>query len=114
MRRAALMSCLVLLPVLHAGTGNQDLSALTLEQLMEMKVHAAALHPQSLADAPASVTVITAEDIRKYGYRTLAEALASARGFYVNNNRTYRTAGVRGFNLPWDYASRILVTVNGH
>src|SRR4029079_8500254 len=33
---------------------------------------------------------------------------------YLNNNRTYQTIGVRGFNLPSDYGSRILVLVNGH
>jgi outer membrane receptor protein involved in Fe transport len=32
----------------------------------------------------------------------------------MNNNRTYKRVGVRGFNLPWDYGSRILVLVNGH
>jgi len=32
----------------------------------------------------------------------------------MNNNRTYHTVGVRGFNLPTDYGSRILVLVNGH
>src|ERR1051325_8496540 len=37
----------------------QDLTALSLEQLFDIRVQSAALHPQSLEDAPASVTVLT-------------------------------------------------------
>lgn len=80
----------------------------------EATVVAAAKHAQAVADAPASVSVITAADIEAHGYRTLAEALQGVPGFHVLYDRNYTYLWVRGFARPGDYNSRVLLLVNGH
>jgi outer membrane receptor for ferrienterochelin and colicins len=65
-------------------------------------------------DAPASISVISAEEIRGFGYTTLAEALRSVRGLYTSDDRDYQTIGVRGFSSPGTYNARVLVLSDGH
>src|SRR5467141_3846801 len=75
-----------------------ELADLSLKQLMEMEVPTvvtASKHAQKVTEAPSSVTVITADEIKKYGYRTLAEILNSVAGLFVRNDRTYALLGIR-------------------
>lgn len=97
-----------------AQDSSPDLADATLEQLGSIKVYSASKHLQSAEDAPSSVTVITADEIAKHGYRTLADVLQTVRGFFVTYDRNYSSLGVRGFARPGDFNTRILLLVDGH
>jgi iron complex outermembrane receptor protein len=93
-----------------------DLTELPLEALMNLEVpevYAASKIEQKATEAPASVTVVTSDDIKKYGYRTLADLLESVQGFNVSYDRDYDFLGARGISLG-DANNRVLLLVNGH
>src|SRR5215213_263454 len=107
----------VLLATAPAAAAQQPLPELSLEELMRMdagRVFGASERIQPVTEAPASVSFITAQEIERYGYRTLADILRAVRGMYVTNDRNFSYVGARGFNKPGDYNSRILLLVNGH
>src|ERR1039458_7972472 len=94
-----------------------DLFDAGLEDLLKVdvdSVYAASGYKQKVTEAPASITIVTSDDIRKYGYRTLADILSNVPGFYVTYDRNYSYVGIRGFGRPGDYNSRILLLVDGH
>jgi outer membrane receptor for ferrienterochelin and colicins len=77
-------------------------------------VYSASKYEQKVTEAPSSVSIVTGEEIKRFGYRTLAEVLRSVRGFYINYDRNYSYVGVRGFARSGDWNGRILVLVDGH
>jgi iron complex outermembrane receptor protein len=94
-----------------------DLDALSLEQLMDMNVHVvygASKYEQRVTQAPSSISIVTAEDIRRFGYTNLADVVRGVRGLYVTNDRNYTYVGVRGFLRPGDYSTRVLLVIDGH
>lgn len=77
-------------------------------------VFSASKYEQKITEAPSAVSIVTAAEIRRYGYRTLAGLLRSLRSFHLSFERANELLGVRGFNRPGDSNSRVLLLVNGH
>ena len=97
--------------VLYAG------SAATTEEpaFMEMgDVFAASKHRESSGDAPASVTVVGAEDIEDYGYRSVADILRNTTGFSVANDRQYDYLTIRGIGRLGEHGNLVQVLMDGH
>ena len=103
----------IAVPVVAIGQ-SKDIMDLSPEALKGVQVYSASMYLQSDREAPSSVTVITADQIREFGYRTLADALRSVRGFDVTYDRNYSYVGVRGFSRPGGYNDQILLLINGH
>lgn len=86
---------------------------LPLDQLVNYEVVSASRFKQKSSEAPSAVEVLTAENIRNYGWRTLADALNSIRGLYIRNDRNYSYLGNRGLSRAGDYNSRVLIMIDG-
>ncbi len=89
-----------------------DLVHLSLEELGNVTITSAARREQRLADAPASIFVITADDIRRSGATRLPDVLRLAPNLQVSE--VYAggyTITARGFNAST--ANKLLVLVDG-
>ena len=116
--RAVLRVCLGLTLVqasaAHADETAASLVDLPFEQLLETEVIGASAFVREVTDAPSAVTVVTAEDIQRFGYRTLAEILESMRGLHVGFDGEYHYLAGRGFGKPGDFAGRIMLLIDGY
>jgi len=92
-----------------------DLHNLTIEELLKIKITTAGKQEQKLSDIPASVVVITREEIETYGFNTLEEILQSVPGLYMVEQ--YNWSGMSGFGVRGFFAegsfSNMVVMVNG-
>lgn len=70
--------------------------------------------PEDAGRSVAHVVVIDAEEIRTFGWRTLAELLSGVAEIHLAGERYWPTASVRGVARSGDYNQRILVLLDGH
>ena len=116
MRRVAVATALlslVLAAYLPAlGSPSFDLVDLSLEELMEVEVSLVSRRPQSLAETAAAVTVVTGEELRRAGVRTLPDALRLVPGFQVAqidaNKWVVTSRGFAGL-----FSNKLLVLIDG-
>jgi len=98
----------------HDADGNdQALVNIGVENLLDLEVYTASRFPQARAEAPSALTVITADEIRTYGYRSLDEILRSVPGVHISYDHVYKYLGVRGLRRPQDFNSPVLLLVDG-
>lgn len=103
------------LPPLPPEQEEQSSSAtlLAASQVEEDVVVGAAKREQSLGNVASAVTVVSGDRLRRFGYRTVGEAIAGVAGVYISDNRISYSAGIRGLQIPGDFNTRILVLVDG-
>ncbi len=110
-------SILVLLVVGNGTLRAQDVSfpgdTLSLEALLNTRINSATKQWETVNESPASITIITAQQIKRFGYQTLAEVLDAVRGFATSYDRNYAYVGIRGFGRPTDYSNRVTLLLNG-
>lgn len=116
-RRARIAAAIVLLGTVAQAQAQADVAELAdmpIEQLLALEVFSASRFEQKAGDAPSNVSVVTAADIKTFGWRTLADILGSLRGLHTSYDRNYSYLGARGFLRPGDYNTRFLLLVDGN
>ena len=91
---------------------NTDLTALSLNELLNIEVTSVSKRAQPLADSAAAVYVLTGEDIRRAGVHSLPEALRLVPGLEVAQADAHNyIITARGFNTFFE--DKLLVMIDG-
>lgn len=114
LRRATLVACAAAwgAPAIGQSASGDSLADLSLEELADVEVTSVSRRAERLAEAAASIFVITRDDIRRSGATSLPEALRIAPNLQVArvDARQYAISA-RGFNSTT--ANKLLVLIDG-
>ncbi len=90
----------------------EDVADISLEDLLNVEITTAGKRAEKIGDIPASVVLITREEIERYGYQSLPEILENVPGLYVLDPWQIAgpTSGVRGYWNFWP--SNVIFLVN--
>jgi iron complex outermembrane recepter protein len=109
---ALVLATLCVGPSVYAETTISDLTALSLEELMNVEVTTVSRKPESQMTAAAAIFVITPEAIRRSGVTSIPEALRLAPGVQVSRvDSSHWAISVRGFAST--LSRSLLVLIDG-
>src|SRR5690348_14421694 len=101
-----------LLSPIPAYAADEDLTALSQQDLLSMPISTASRFPQQLRNTPAAAYVITSEDIRRSAATSVPELLRGVPGLHVAQvNSNVWAISARGFNGR--FANKLLVLIDG-
>jgi len=106
--------CLIsLIFVINAAYADEDIFALSLEELVEIEVTSASLFKETLADVPVPMTVITAQMIDETGARNLKDLLTTfVPNFTSVEDQNELNVAARG--VFTSSQQKMLIMVEGH
>lgn len=90
----------------------EALIELDLEALLDVKVTAAAKIAQKTSEAPSTISVVTREQIERFGWRSLNDVLYRLPGFGPGQDYDRPTVPARGLSEGWN-ANHLLHLVDG-
>jgi iron complex outermembrane recepter protein len=97
---------------LSQSSGRQDLSQVSLEDLMNIKVTSVSRKEQKMSEAAAAIFVITQEDIARSGATNIPDLLRMVPGMDVSQiNASTWAVSARGFNDQ--FSNKLLVLIDG-
>lgn len=110
-----IVCCLIAITIWSAvqvRAETEELTQLSIEDLMDIQVTSVSKKSQSLSDSAAAVFVITSEDIRNSGATSIPELLRMAPGLNVARIDSCKWAiSARGFNSR--FSDKLLVLMDG-
>jgi iron complex outermembrane receptor protein len=81
-----------------AQESEQAVDDLDLVKLLNVQVSTATKTAENMDEAPAVITVVTREDIHRWGYRNIGEVLSRCVGFFSVDDHVQPNMSVRGMN----------------
>jgi outer membrane receptor protein involved in Fe transport len=111
---------ILLAMILPSGANSQDQDAkkikkyfkMNLQQLLNIVITTAGKKKEKIREIPASIVLVTREEIETQGYQTLAEVLENVPGLYLIDDYLTKNSGIRGF---WSFTPNrnVIFLVNG-